>query len=183
MRIKFTSLLALVLLLPAFTPANADSLPSWNESPAKQNIVSFVAAVTDQSSADFVPAAERIAVFDNDGTLWTEQPVYFQLLFAIDRVKAMADEHPEWKTTQPFQAVLEDDMAALAASGEKGLLQLIMATHANMTTDEFTQVVKDWLATARHPRFGVRYTELVYQPMLELLHYLRANGFKTFKIP
>ncbi len=136
--------------------------------------------VTDPASPDFVPESERIAVFDNDGTLWTEKPVYVQLLFAIDRVRALAPEHPEWATQQPFQAVLENDMAALAAAGERGLLELVMATHAGMTTEEFEAVVTDWLATARHPTTGRLFTEMVYQPMLELLDYLRANGFKTF---
>jgi phosphoserine phosphatase len=136
--------------------------------------------VTDKNGKDYVEASERIAVFDNDGTLWSEKPVYFQLLFAIDRIKALAPQHPEWKTTQPFKAVLENDVKALAASGEKGLLQLVMASHAGMTTDEFEQIVKVWLATAKHPKFKRPYTELAYQPMLELLQYLRDNGFKTF---
>ena len=139
-----------------------------------------MAAVTDEASKDFVPPADRIAVFDNDGTLWSEQPVYVQLAFAIDRVRALAPQHPEWKEQQPFKAVLEGDLKAAAATGEKGLLQLMMASHAGMTTDEFARTVTDWLASARHPRFGRAYTELVYQPMLELLAYLRANGFKTY---
>ena len=182
MKQPFTAFGLLLLLALGALPALADTnpLPSWNEGPARQSILSFVAAVTDPSSPDFVPASDRIAVFDNDGTLWTEKPAYFQLLFAIDRVKALAPQHPEWKTTQPFKAVLDNDMDALAESGEKGLLELIMATHAGITTEEFTRIVKDWLATARHPRFKRPYTELVYQPMLELLRYLRANGFKTF---
>jgi phosphoglycolate phosphatase-like HAD superfamily hydrolase len=129
---------------------------------------------------DFVPPAERIATFDNDGTLWSEQPMYFQLAFTIDRVKALAPKHPEWREKQPFKAVLEGDMKTLAASGERGLLQLTMATHAGMTTTEFEAIVKDWLARARHPRFQWPYNELVFQPMLEVLAYLRANGFKTF---
>ena len=157
-----------------------DPLPSWNEGIAKTNIIKFVHAVTDKANAGYVQPAERIATFDNDGTLWTERPVYFQLLFAIDRVKQLAPQHPEWQTTQPFKAVLENDMQTLAASGEEGLIQLIMATHAGMTTDEFTAIVEGWLATARHPRFNRPYNELVYQPMLELLVYLRANEFKTF---
>ena len=136
--------------------------------------------MTTPDSADFVAPDERIAVFDNDGTLWSEKPAYFQLLFAIDRIKQLAPQHPEWKTTQPFKAVLDNDMDALADSGEKGLLQLVMASHAGMTTTEFERIVGDWLMTARHPRFKRPYTELVYQPMLELLNYLRANGFKTF---
>jgi phosphoserine phosphatase len=164
-----------------FQPTAAtDPLPSWNEGTAKQRIRDFVSRVTEQRSPDFVPEPERIATFDNDGTLWAEQPAYFQLFFAIDRVKALAADHPEWKTTQPFQAVLEGDMKALAAGGEHGLLELVMATHAGTTTAEFEAIVKDWLATARHPTTGKPYTEMVYQPMLELLNYLRANGFKTY---
>ncbi len=158
----------------------ADPLPSWNNGAAKKSIVNFVTRVTAQDGADFVPPAERIATFDNDGTLWTEQPVYFQLAFAFDRVKAMAPQHPEWKNQQPFKALLENDKQALAASGEKGLLEVMAATHAGMTTEEFAKAVLDWLATARHPRFNRPYTAMVYQPMLELLVYLRANGFKTF---
>jgi phosphoglycolate phosphatase-like HAD superfamily hydrolase len=159
-----------------------DPLPSWNEGGSKKAITDFVARVTAQGGTDFVPAEQRIAVFDNDGTLWTEQPVYFQVAFAFDRIKAMAPQHPEWKTTQPFKAVLDKDMKALAASGEKGLLQIMAATHAGMRTDEFSNAVRDWTGSARHPRFNRPYTELVYQPMLELLAYLRANGFKTFVV-
>jgi len=158
----------------------ADPLPSWNEGQAKTSIVDFVQAVTDEAGPDFVPVPERIAVFDNDGTLWSEQPVYFQLTFAMDRVKELAPAHPEWKTTPPFQAALENDMSALIATGERGLLELIMATHAGMTTDEFAAIVDDWIGKARHPRFDRLYRDLVFQPMLELLDYLRANGFKTF---
>ena len=167
-------------LLATAAHAQTDPLPSWNDGPAKARIVAFVTAVTDKAGKDFVAQPERIAVFDNDGTLWSEQPAYFQLLFALDRVKALAPKHPEWRTKQPFKAALEGDMKALAASGEKGLLELVMATHAGMTTEEFEAIVKDWLATARHPTLKRPYTELVYQPMLELLAYLRANGFKTF---
>ncbi len=158
----------------------ADPLPSWNEGTAKQSIADFVARVTNPASPEFVPEAERIATFDNDGTLWSEKPAYFQLLFAIDRVKALAPEHPEWRTQQPFKAVLDGDMEALAAAGEHGLLELVIASHAGMTTVEFEAIVKDWIATARHPTTGRPFTEMVYQPMLELLDYLRANGFKTF---
>ncbi len=160
--------------------STVDPLPSWNEGPSKQAILDFVAAVKDPHGADYVPPPERVAVFDNDGTLWSERPAYFQLAFAIDRVKALAPDHPEWKTTQPFQAVLEDDHEALAAAGEEGLIKLVMASHAGMTTTEFEAIVQTWLKTARHPRFDRPYTDLVYQPMLELLEYLRANGFKTF---
>jgi hypothetical protein len=160
--------------------ATMNPLPSWKTGPVKERIVNFVGAVTDETSPDYVRPEERIAVFDNDGTLWSERPVYFQLLFAIDRIKALAPQHPEWKTQQPFKAVLENDMDALADAGEKGLLQLVMASHAGMTTEEFSQIVLQWLATAQHPRFKRPYTELVFQPMLELLDYLRGNGFKTF---
>jgi phosphoglycolate phosphatase-like HAD superfamily hydrolase len=154
-------------------------LPSWNEGAAKSAIVDFVGRVT-KEGADYVPPEQRIATFDNDGILWAEQPIYFQLAFAIDRIRSLAPQHPEWQEMQPFKDVLEGDPKALEASGEKGMLEIIAATHAGMTTDEFSKIVDDWLATARHPRFNRPYTELVYQPMLELVSYLRANGFKTF---
>ena len=164
----------------AVAQAQGDPLPSWNEGATKASILDFVARVTTQGGPYFVPVDQRIATFDNDGTLWIEQPMYMQLAFALDRVKALAPMHPEWKTKQPFAAVLDDDMKALAASGEKGLVEIIAVTHAGMTTAEFEKIVTDWLATARDRRFKRPYTELVYQPMLELLAYLRANGFKTF---
>src|SRR5437899_8687035 len=167
-------------LRPTSAVAQTDILQSWSEGPAKTSIINFVARVTTQGGPDFVPAEQRIAVFDNDGTLWCEQPMYVQLAFILDRVKAMAPLHPEWKDKQPFKAVLEDDMKTLSESGERGMLELVMVTHAGMTADEFAKIVSDWLATARQPRFKRPYTELVYQPMLELLGYLRANGFKTF---
>jgi hypothetical protein len=170
----------LLRLTPAHAQGQRDPLPSWNDSATKTSILDFVARVTTQNGPYFVPVEQRIAPFDNDGTLWVEQPMYVQLAFALDRVKVMAPLHPEWKDKQPFKAVLEDDMKTLAESGERGLLELILVTHAGMTTDEFAKIVSDWLATARHPRFKRSYTELVYQPMLELLAYLRANGFKTF---
>jgi len=179
-RFAFAFCLIMILAAPIHTRADRDSLASWNDGTAKQAIIDFVAAVTKKGGPDYVPPAERIAVFDNDGTLWSEKPAYFQLLFAIDRIKVLAPRHPEWKTKQPFKAVLENDIKALAASGEKGLIQLVMASHAGMTTDEFEQIVTDWLATAKHPRFKRPYTELVFQPMLDLLQYLRDNGFKTF---
>ncbi len=160
--------------------AIADPLPSWNDGPVKQSIVKFVARVTARDSVDFVPSAKRIAVFDNDGTLWCEQPYYFQLAFALDRIKALAPQHPEWKRQQPFEGVLQGDAKALAPWGEKGLLKILAVTHAGMTTEEFSKIVTDWIATARHPRFNRPYIELVYQPMIELLAYLRANDFKTF---
>jgi phosphoserine phosphatase len=164
--------------LPAL--AQADPLPSWNEGPAKKAITDFVARVTHEGSADFVPAPQRIATFDNDGTLWCEQPMYVQLAFALERVKALSNQHPEWKDKQPFKAVLDNDINALAKSGKKGLLELIMATHAGMSTADFEKIATDWIRTARHPKFKKPYTDLVYQPMLELLAYLRANQFKTF---
>jgi phosphoserine phosphatase len=158
----------------------SDPLPSWNEGATKQAITAFVARVTSQGGPDFVPMDERIATFDNDGTLWVEQPMYVQLAFILDRVRALAPQNADWTSKQPFQAVLDGDMKALAASGEKGLVELMAVTHAGMTTEEFLKIVSDWLTTARDPRFKRPYVELVYQPMLELLAYLRANGFKTF---
>ena len=157
-----------------------DQLPSWNEGEARQAITEFVENVTTAGGESFVPAAERIAVFDNDGTLWAEHPMYFQLMFALDRVKALAPMHPEWKQKQPFKAVLEGDVKTALAGGKHALLELVMATHAGNTKEEFAQIVMDWLATARHPKTGRAFTEMVYQPMLELLAYLRANGFKTY---
>jgi len=160
--------------------AQSDPLPSWNDTAPKKAIVAFVDKVTKEGSPDFVPAAERIATFDNDGTLWVEQPMYVQLRFALDRIKLLAPQHPEWKTTQPFKGVLEGDMKAVMASGEKGIVQLLMVTHSGMTVEQFQQIVTDWLSTATDPKFHKPYTECVYQPMIELLAYLRANGFKTF---
>ena len=164
--------------LPSF--AQSDPLPSWNDGAAKRRILDFVVRTTMPQSPDFVPVPERIATFDNDGTLWVEKPIYVQVAFALDRVKALAPQHPEWKTLDPFKSVLTEDAARIAALGEKELLQLIAASHAGLTTVEFGQIVLDWLATARRPRFKRPYTELVYQPMLELLAFLRANQFKTF---
>lgn len=157
-----------------------DPLPSWNDSASKQAIISYVVDVTNTESENFIPIADRISTFDNDGNLWGEQPAYFQLFFAIDRVKAMAPEHPEWKNQQPFKAILENDMSALAKQGMKGLMELIMTTHAGMTTDEFTAIVKDWVKTAKHPTKNVGFDKMIYQPMVELLQYLRANDFKTY---
>ncbi|WP_179039533.1 HAD family hydrolase [Rhizobium leguminosarum] len=168
------------LLFVASAYAQSDPLPSWNDTASKAAIVSFVEKVTGQGSPDYIPEPERVAVFDNDGTLWVEHPIYIQLAFALDRVKVLAPQHPEWKETQPFKAVLEGDMKALAASGEKGLVELIMTTHAGMTSSDFQKIVTDWLASARDPKFKRPYTELIYQPMVELLAYFRANGFKTF---
>jgi len=172
-------LCALFLALTFHTFA-ADPLPSWNETAPKLAIIQFVAKVTKEGSADFVPEAERIAVFDNDGCLWAEQPVYFQALFIFDRIKALAPEHPEWKEKEPFASVLRGDVKGALAGGEKALLEMAMATHAGMTTEEFEKIVADWIATAKHPATKRPYTEMVYQPMLELLAWLRTNGFKTF---
>jgi len=160
--------------------AQDDPLPSWNDGPTKQSIIDFVIRVTAEGSPDFVAPHERVATFDNDGTLWVEQPIYTQFAFAMDRVKAVSNEHPDWKTKQPFKAVLDGDMKAVAGMGEKGMLEIVAATHSGMSTTEFSDTVKQWIETAKHPRFKVLYTDLVYQPMLELLSYLRANGFKTF---
>jgi len=157
-----------------------DPLPSWNDGKAKQAIVGFVEQVIKQGSPTFIAPAERIATFDNDGTLWAEQPMYFQFLFALDRVKALAPQHPEWKTKEPFASLLKGNLKGALAGGERAMLEIVMATHAGMTTAEFETLVRDWIAAAKHPKTGRLYTEMVYQPMLELLAYLRANGFKTF---
>jgi phosphoglycolate phosphatase-like HAD superfamily hydrolase len=180
---KWLRLLAIVLLaslIPAMSTQAADPLPSWNDGPAKTAVIELVMGTTDTGSPKFVPPQERIATFDNDGTLWAEQPMYFQLLFALDRVKALAPQHPEWKDKEPFASLLKGDVKGALAGGERAMAEIMMATHAGMTTEEFTQTVKDWIATAKHPKTGRLYTEMVYQPMLELLAYLRANGFKTF---
>jgi phosphoserine phosphatase len=175
-------LLALMGVLAATTvqAQGADPLPSWNDGKAKQSIIEFVAKVTKKGPPDFVPPAERIATFDNDGTLWAEQPLYFQALFIFDRIRALAPQHPEWKDKEPFASVLKGDVKSALAGGEHALMEMAMATHTGMTTEEFEQIVKDWIATAKHPTTKRPYTEMVYQPMLELLAYLRANGFKTF---
>jgi phosphoserine phosphatase len=173
------ALLAAVVFTATIARA-ADPLPSWNGGPAKRSIIAFVEKVTRPGSPDFVPAPERIATFDNDGTLWCEKPLPVQLFFVIDRVKALAPKHPEWQTTEPFASILNGDLKSAMAGGERALVEMIMATHAGNTTEEFERIVKDWIATAKHPRTGKLYTEMVYQPMLEVLAYLRANGFKTF---
>ena len=178
---KWICFVVFAALLSAFSAAaQTDPLPSWHDTATKKAIVTFVEKVTKKGSPDFVPPAERIATFDNDGTLWPSHPMYTQLAFALDRIRALAPRHPEWKTQQPFKAVLDNDLEALAASGEKGMVELVMASHAGMSTAEFEAIVSEWFEKARHPRFKRRYTELAYQPMLELLSYLRANGFKTF---
>src|SRR5262245_34826372 len=177
------SAIALLVIACCFGTAGAqtpDPLPSWNDGPVKKSITDFVPRVTTPGGADFVPRDQHIATFDNDGTLWAEQPMYFQIMFAMDRVKALAPRHPDWKRKQPFKSVLDDNRNALAALGEKGFLQIMAVTHTGMTSEEFTRIATEWIATARHPRFNRPYTDLVYQPMLELLAYLRENGFKTF---
>ena len=179
--LAFALMCAVILCLGATAGwAQTDPLPSWNDTAPKTAILDFVGRVTKDGGADYVPPAERIATFDNDGTLWAEQPVYFQLAFALDRIAAMAPEHPAWSETEPFKSVLEGNLKAVAASGEHGLLEIVAATHSGITTEKFNSIVDSWLKTAQHPRFKRPYTSLVYQPMLELLAYLRANGFKTF---
>ena len=170
----------LVLLLLANTAFAADPLPSWNDTAPKKAIVAFVEQVTKVGSPAFVPAAERIATFDDDGTLLAEQPIYVQFAFTLDRIRALAPQHPEWKEKQPFKAVIEGDMKTVFASDMQSLLNLEIASHAGNTTEEYAEIVKNWMAVAKHPKTGRHYTEMVYQPMLELLAYLRANGFKTF---
>jgi hypothetical protein len=171
---------AAALIAPAIARAADDPLPSWNDSRSRTAILDFVGRVTKEGGPDFVPLDDRIAVFDNDGTLWSEQPVYFQVFFALARVKQLYPEHPEWENLEPFKSAISGDLKSLAATGEKGVLKLVMASHAGMTTEEFAQIVVDWITTARHPRFNRLFTELVYQPMLEVLNLLRANGFKTY---
>ena len=160
--------------------ATGDPLPSWNDTVSKKAILAFVDRVTKPGSPDFVPVAERVATFDNDGTLWAEQPMYFQMLFALDRVKALAPQHPEWREKEPFASLLKGDVKGALSGGEPAVAQIVMATHTGMTNDEFAQIVTDWVATAKHPITGRLYTEMIYQPMLELTAYLRTNGFKTF---
>jgi phosphoglycolate phosphatase-like HAD superfamily hydrolase len=178
MKHTLTTLVASALL--SITASAADPLPSWNDTAPKQAITSFVEKVTKEGSTDFVPPGERIAVFDNDGCLWAEQPMYFQAFFIFDRIRALAPQHPEWKDKEPFASVLRGDVKSALAGGEKALLEMAMATHAGMTSDEFEKIVSDWITTAKHPKTGKLFTEMVYQPMLEVLTYLRANGFKTF---
>ena len=166
-------------VLAADAPA-ADALPSWNDGPSRRAIVAFVEKVTAQGSPDFVPVAERIAVFDNDGTLWAEKPVPFEMYFTSDRIRALAPEHPEWKTTEPYRSVIANDSKGVAAAGKQGVMEMLAATHAGMSTDEFNRIVGDWIATARHPQSGKAYPQMIYQPMLELLEYVRSKGFKTY---
>jgi len=192
MRLHVAALLAMCIVVgacsnPTPNPAPAirqrsaaDPLPSWNQGPAKNAIVDFVERTNRQGTPEFVPPAERIAVFDNDGTLWGEQPLYVQLAFALDRVKILASRHPEWTRTQPFKAVIEGDLDAVIAGGAGGLMQIVAATHAGTTTEEFEQIVRDWIASAVHPVTKRRYDQMIYQPMRDVLAYLRANEYKTF---
>ena len=178
------------LKIVAFTAASSsvrhalaegtETLPSWAEGDAKARILEFVAATTTKGNPDFVEPAARIAVFDNDGTLWGEQPMYVQLAFALDRVRQLAPQHPEWQTTEPFKSVLSGDMAGVAASGERGLLELVAATHAGMSAEEFEKIVSDWIESSRHPTSGKPYTAHIFQPMVELIDYLKANEFAVF---
>jgi len=177
---KLFALVALCIVSLSLSALAADPLSSWNNGKAKQSIVAFVEKVTKEGSPDFIPMAERIATFDNDGTLWAEQPIYFQAFFVLDRIKALAPQHPEWQDKEPFTSVLKGDVKAALVGDEHALLEMAMATHTGMTTEEFYTTVTDWIATAKHPKTERLYTEMVYQPMLELLTYLRANGFKTF---
>ena len=179
-KLKIVSVIALFILSVSAFAQGTDPLPSWNDGENKTAIIDFVKRVTTKGSKDFVPISQRIATFDNDGTLWVEHPMYTQLQFALDRIKVLAPKHPEWKDKQPFKAVLENDMKTLAKSGKRGLLEIVAVSHAGMSTEDFEVIVTKWIETAEHPRFHKHYTQLVYQPMLELMRYLRANGFKTF---
>ena len=170
---------AIPLAIPVLAEAD-DPLPSWQDGPARQAVLAFVDKVTQDGSPDFVPPAERIAVFDNDGTLWSEQPLYFQLFYAFDTIRKMAPEHPEWQGKEPFASVMEGDLQKALAGGKSALLEVLAATHAGMTVDDFVKNASEWLATARHPQTKMAYTDMVFQPMLELLEYLRANNFKTY---
>jgi phosphoglycolate phosphatase-like HAD superfamily hydrolase len=180
MRFIFRALTVFAIVTVAAPVRAADPLPSWNDGPAKKALLNFVAKVTKEGGPDFVPRPERVATFDNDGTLWAEKPLYFQLAFALDRVKVLVEKHPEWKEKEPYKSILAGETKSLVNAGEKAFVDLIATTHTGMTADEFEEIVKDWLKTARHPRFKRPYTDLVYQPQLELLAYLRDNGFKTF---
>ncbi|MGR9073496.1 MAG: HAD family hydrolase [Gammaproteobacteria bacterium] len=179
-RLRAAKFFLIFLIAPFAQAESAGQLPSWNNVPVKEAIMQFITEANREGGPDFIPPSERITVFDNDGTLWSEQPLYVQLAFALDRVKATASEHPEWTDKEPFKSALAGDIKGVIAGGEHALLELVMATHAGMTTEEFAQIVKSWLTTAKHPKYNLPYTDLVYQPMLELLTYLRNNGFKTY---
>jgi len=188
MKIRYIHLIAIAFVLASCTKQNdqkneaftIDPLPSWNDRPSKQAIIDFVTKTTTEGSVDFIPVTDRIACFDNDGTLWSEQPLYFQFMFALDRIKETAPQHPEWKTEEPFRFILQGDMNSALAGGEKSLMQIIAATQTGMSSEEFNQQTKNWIAAAKHPKFNRPYTEMIYKPMLELLNYLRANNYKTF---
>ncbi|HWL08442.1 MAG TPA: haloacid dehalogenase-like hydrolase, partial [Planctomicrobium sp.] len=175
--VSFAAMIVIISLFVVNPVRAADPLPSWNEGSAKSAILEFVKRTTTEGGNDFIPVGDRIAVFDNDGTLWCEQPAYFQLLFALDRIRELAPQHPEWKETEPFKSVLAGDLQRVAAQGEKGIAKIIAVTHAGMTSDEFNTIVRNWITTARHPKTGRLYTEMVYQPMLEILSYLRENEY------
>ena len=177
---KTIAIIPCILALLISSVRAGDPLPSWQDTAPKQAIVAFVEKVTKPGSPDFVPVQERIATFDNDGTLWAEQPVYFQTCFAFDRIKTLAPQHPEWKTNEPFASVLKGDLKSALAGGDQAQMEMTIATQSGLTTDEYEKSVADWIATARHSQTGRHYTGMVYQPMLELLAYLRANEFKTF---
>jgi hypothetical protein len=162
------------------TRVETDPLPSWNEGPSKAAILRFLHEVTTEGSAAFVPPLDRVAVLDNDGTLWSEQPLYFQGIFALDRVKTLAAQHPEWQEQQPFKSVLEGDIDGVLDGGLKAIVELLVATHGGNTSEEFEQIVLEWIDSARHPKTGRPYTEMVYQPMLELLETLQAHGFRNY---
>ena len=174
--------LSFICSVPAVQAAGTDPLPSWNNDTSKKAIIKFVKTITEHNSPDFVPVAQRIATFDNDGTLWSEQPLYFQGIYALDRIKAMAKDHPEWKTTEPFKSALAGDMKGVMATGKEGVLTLLLTAHAGTTAEEFKQSVRDWISTAKHPETGLLYSQMVFQPMLELLNYLRANDFKVYLV-
>lgn len=169
-----------IVLLVATSAQASDPLPSWNEGKTKSAIIGFVETVTDKGSPGFVPPSKRIATFDNDGTLWSEQPMYFQAVFALERIKQLAPQHPEWKTTEPFKSALSGDVKGMMAAGKEAVVKMLVSAHAGVTDEEFDLAVRNWLATSTHPKTGLKYTQMVYQPMLELLTYLRANDFKTF---
>ncbi|MGF6157383.1 hypothetical protein M2267_002642 [Ensifer sp. KUDG1] len=178
--VKQLAALTALSLTFASSISSADDLPSWKDGATKQAIVDFVSQVSTEGSRGYVAPTERVAVFDNDGTLWGEHPMYVQLAFALDRVESLTPKHPEWKDVEPFRSVLAGDVAGLAASGEKGLVELVASTHAGMTSDEFAKVAGDWIASAKHPKTGAPYTSMVYQPMLELISYLKENKFEVF---
>tara|TARA_R100000027_G_scaffold52103_2_gene40812 strand:- start:40656 stop:41675 length:1020 start_codon:yes stop_codon:yes gene_type:complete len=177
---SFPLSLLIIAATSGICQAQTDPLPSWNDGETKAAIIEFVEAVSTEDSPDFVPIPERVATFDNDGTLWSEQPAYFQLFYAMDQIRDMADQHPEWQNTEPFKSVLNNDMTGVMASGEEGLIKIVMASHSNISAEDFQDSVRGWLESATHPTTGLPYEQMVYQPMLELLSYLRANDFKTF---